>query len=240
MYYVMSGLNGYVEEFRKMLQKVRFTPRDELYLLGDIIGNGPDSFGLLKDLMLRDNVYPLMGKNEYRFIKIFGAIPAAAELSEPSALAALLDDEQKELLAAWISDGGAPIISQYLALSAETREAILDYLEEFMPYEEITCCNKKYLLAYGCISGYEQGKAWEDYPVSAFLAEFSAKMLSALDDNLTLVFGSTPVSKLPDTTYGRIYYGDNFIDVNCEVGNDEVDGLLGCIRLGDERDFYVE
>ncbi len=149
MYYVMSSLNGYVDEFRQMLQKIRFTPRDELYLLGDIIGDGPDSFGLLKDLMLRDNVYPLMGKNEYRFIKILGSVPADAELSDPSALAALLNDEQKELLAAWISDGGAAVISQYLALSAEEREAVLDYLEEFMPYEEITCCNKKYLLSYG-------------------------------------------------------------------------------------------
>lgn len=38
--YVMSDIHGCYEEYRKMLDKIRFSKEDILYILGDILDRG--------------------------------------------------------------------------------------------------------------------------------------------------------------------------------------------------------
>lgn len=236
MIYVMSDLNGHLDEWKEMLTKIRFNKRDEMYVLGNIIDCGEDSIPLLQEMMMKENVYPLLGYREYRFLKSFRNVPYDVQMKD---LAAYMDADQLKLFAEWIKDGGNTTVSQFLELEAEDREAIMDYLGECMPYDLVESCNQQYLLTNGGIHGFDPEKDLDDYPVKAFIGDMTIKELGAWDADQILVLGHYPVTKLPDAVEGCIYFGDSFIAVNCDIAHAQEGGRLGCLRLGDERDFYV-
>ena len=45
--YVMSDIHGMAELFKRMLEQIRFSDEDTLYILGDMIDRGPDPAGIL-------------------------------------------------------------------------------------------------------------------------------------------------------------------------------------------------
>ena len=61
MYYAMSDIHGCFDKYKEMLSLIEFTLRDTLYVLGDVIDRGPDGIKILQDMMLRPNVFPLLG-----------------------------------------------------------------------------------------------------------------------------------------------------------------------------------
>ena len=65
MIYVMSDLHGCFEEYKRMLEKIDFKDSDILYILGDIVDRGSQSIEILQDMMLKSNVFPILGNHEY-------------------------------------------------------------------------------------------------------------------------------------------------------------------------------
>ena len=53
MNYVISDIHGCYEQYMKLLDKIHFSERDMLYLLGDLVDRGPDPMEVVKDVMLR-------------------------------------------------------------------------------------------------------------------------------------------------------------------------------------------
>ncbi len=237
MIYVMSDLNGHLEEFSAMLKKLRFHKRDEMYVLGNIIDCGEDPIGLLQEMMMMENCYPILGYREYRFLKCMSKLPMDAQMKD---LPDLLDEGQMALLAEWIKDGGDVTLSQYFALEPEDREAILDYLGECMPYDLVESAGKQYLLTSCGVHGYDPAGDLDDYPVKAFIGSMTREELIGWDSDTILVVGSYPVQTLPEGLEGCVYFGDSFIAINCDIAHPDNGGRLGCLRLGDERDFYVD
>ena len=47
-----------------MLEKIRFSDNDILYILGDVVDRGPEPAKILLDMMKRPNVVPLLGNHE--------------------------------------------------------------------------------------------------------------------------------------------------------------------------------
>ena len=67
MTYVVANLHGHFEEYKTLLQTIRFhADRDVLYVLGDIVDIGPDSIELVNDMSVRLNIYPIAGECDYR------------------------------------------------------------------------------------------------------------------------------------------------------------------------------
>ena len=61
---VTSDIHGRPDWLRRLLEQAQFSPRDELFILGDLIEKGPDSLGCLRycrELSMRGNVHILMG-----------------------------------------------------------------------------------------------------------------------------------------------------------------------------------
>ncbi|NLB37239.1 MAG: hypothetical protein GX824_08095 [Clostridiales bacterium] len=79
MIYVTGNLCGRLEIWKKLLGKLSFKQSDELFILGDVIDCGPEPVKLLLDLMERPNVFTVLGRNEYMFLKCFKNIPADAQ-----------------------------------------------------------------------------------------------------------------------------------------------------------------
>ena len=59
MIYVMSDVHGEYEKYRRMLEKIRFSDEDTLYILGDVVDRGPEPVKLLQDMAVRENVFPI-------------------------------------------------------------------------------------------------------------------------------------------------------------------------------------
>lgn len=79
MDYCISDIHGYYGLFCRLLDKIRFSDKDKLYVLGDIIDKGPDSIRLAKLLFSMPNVYCIAGNHEYDFLKYYRALMKQTE-----------------------------------------------------------------------------------------------------------------------------------------------------------------
>ena len=74
MKYVISDIHGECDLFIKLLQKIKFSEQDLMYICGDIIDKGQDSVKLLKFIKSLPNFRPIIGNHEYAFLKNYWAI----------------------------------------------------------------------------------------------------------------------------------------------------------------------
>ena len=66
--YVMSDIHGCYDEFNNMLDIIKFSENDSLYLAGDYIDRGKDSIAMLKWLeKCPSNVFPIKGNHDAEF-----------------------------------------------------------------------------------------------------------------------------------------------------------------------------
>ena len=65
MVYVISDIHGCYDEYIELLKKINFCDEDELYILGDVVDRGAEPIKVLQDMMLRANVYPILGNHDY-------------------------------------------------------------------------------------------------------------------------------------------------------------------------------
>ncbi len=232
MTYIVANLHGHLEEFRSLLQTIRFhDERDVMYILGDIVDIGPDPMGLVEDLSLRLNVYPIAGECDYRAVKMLTgyekmqADMAAGKSPDPDFAAALTE---------WIKEGGEPTLSGYRALNKDMQEGIIDYLSDMPLYEEISVSGKDYLLLHEGIYDFTPDVELDWLEPDDFFSEALDPTAKYFDDK-TIIVGHTPTSE-SNGGADRIFYGNGTVFVDCGLGRG---GHLGCLRLEDGKEFYV-
>lgn len=80
--FAISDIHGCAKTFKALLDRISFSPEDELYLLGDYVDRGPDSKGVIDHIWhLQETghtVRCLRGNHEQMFLHV---IDARAELS---------------------------------------------------------------------------------------------------------------------------------------------------------------
>ena len=62
MIYCVSDIRGDYEKYSKLLKMIRLNGRDTLYVLGNVIDGADGSMKLLLDMMMRENVFPVIGE----------------------------------------------------------------------------------------------------------------------------------------------------------------------------------
>lgn len=136
MIYVMSDLHGCYEKYMAMLEKIRFSENDTLYILGDVVDRGEGGIKILQDMMRRKNIKPLLGNHDDWTLKILRMLknPKTETLSKAD----------MSLLQAWLSDGGKPTFTAFAGLSEEEQQNILTYLDSFGLYEVLTVGGNKF------------------------------------------------------------------------------------------------
>ena len=223
MTYVMTNLHGELQKFQDMLSQIRFRDSDVLYILGDLVDFGEDSMELIADLSVRVNVYPIAGEHDFLAARMLteldkmlkdGSTPAPDVLSE---------------MAAWMQNGGEKTISAFRALDEEQREGVLDYLCDLSLFEEAEVRGKTYLMVHAGIADYTAGSDLDDYLPEDFFTETP-------DPDYPLVEGCTLIVGHAPTKSGKIERGEGTVYLHCGV---EEGGRLACLRLEDQREFYV-
>lgn len=226
MIYVMSDLHGCHEKYIAMLDKIRFSEKDTLYILGDAVDRGEGGIKILQDMMQRPNIKPLLGNHDDWALKILRM------LKDPQKDG--LTETDTSLLATWLSDGGKPTFTAFAGLSEEEQQNILTYLDSFGLYEELTVSDKKYFLAHSVPSKRKMqnlaARKTEDFTFSE--PEYEKEYFS----DTYIVTGHTPTGFIDRNSRGRIWHGNRHIAIDCGAvfGNP-----LACLCLDTMEEYYI-
>ena len=75
--YVMSDIHGMSHLLEEMLEKIRFSAEDRLYILGDMIDRGPDPGGVMDLAAAHPNITALRGNHEDTFAEWYLTVTEA-------------------------------------------------------------------------------------------------------------------------------------------------------------------
>lgn len=211
MIYVIGDIHGNKEKYDEMLTKLSPKDTDAVFVLGDVIDVGEDSVEILKDMMYRANIYPVLGEHEYMAKKILPLIMNAKSLDEAKDM---LEGDDKADLDKWLSMKSKKTISDFLSLNEEDKESIIDYLSEFQPFEEVEAGGKTFVLAHAGIDNFEDGKALDDYSEEDFVfakTDYSKVYFK----NKYLITGHTPTVAINQKFMGKVYSKNGHIALDC-------------------------
>ena len=74
-----------------------------------------------------------------------------------------LDEEMLDNLVTWQYNGSKSTIDEFSELSSDEKQDVIDFIKEFLIYEEVTVSDRDYLLVHGGLGNYSPEKDIEDY-----------------------------------------------------------------------------
>lgn len=232
MIYVIGDIHGRKDKYDEMLEKISPKETDAVFVLGDVIDVGDDSIEILKDMMYRANIYPVLGEHEYMAKKI---LPLIADCKNTDEAKAKLTGENKDLLEKWLTMKSEKTISDFLSLGDEDKESIIDYLSEFQPYEEVEAGGKTFVLTHAGINSFETGKELDEYAEEDFVfatADYSKPYFK----NKYLITGHMPTVAINPKLMGKVYSKNGHIAIDCGAA---YGGKLAGICLDKLKLYYV-
>ena len=223
MTYVMSDIHGNYQKFLSILDQILFKESDTLYILGDLLDYGEEAMELIDDLSLRLNVYCIAGEHDFLAARMLSGFDKMLKNGSTP------DAEYIADMTAWVKDGGQATLEAFRALDADSREGVLEYLEELTLFEDITVKGKRYVLVHAGIADYEADSELEDYLPEDFFSE-------PLDSSYALIEDATVVVGHIPTKSGKIERGEGSIFIDCGACEG---GKLGCLCLDNGKEFYA-
>lgn len=231
MIYVIGDIHGNKEKYDEMLTKLSPAETDAVFVLGDVIDIGEDSIEILKDMMYRANIYPVLGEHEYMARKFFPLIINAKTIEEAKEK---LDKEEKAEFDKWLSMKSEKTVSDFLSLSDEEKESIIDYLSEFQAFEEVEAGGKIFVLAHAGIDNFESGKDLEEYAEEDFVFA-ETDYTKVYFKNKYLITGHKPTVAINQKFMGKVYSKNGHIALDCGAA---YGGKLAAICLDVLKLYY--
>lgn len=221
MKYAISDIHGHYEMFRQMLEKIRFTKEDKLYILGDMIDRGDEPLKLVQYVMKQPNIYPLLGNHEDMMLNV------------------LHDQDDEVHLERWYRNGGEITHNQFKELEEDVQKDVRTYLENLPLYIDL----EKYLLIHAGVylEENESNPTWENIKSRqnkrdlVWIRELFYKK-PALKDRV-IVFGHTQTYHMGEA--GEIWFDKDKIDIDCGVYSKSKNGTLGCLNLDTLETYYI-
>ena len=231
--YAISDLHGCLDEFDAMLERIRFSAYDELWIVGDVCDRGKASIPLLQKIRRASNMHMLMGNHD-AWLKRYIPLLIEGKRDNGSLYRAMDDD-----LATWIYyNGGMTTAEQFMDCSFPDCYDIQLYMEQIPYYRQLQIGGKKFLLVHaGLGKGDRAAIRLNDIPKFDLIWTHIG-----IDDNplpdTTMVVGHVPTFLYGAEYDGKIIRGAGgrllHIDCGCVFGR-----TLGCVRLEDGAEFYV-
>lgn len=229
--YVLSDIHGQSRAFFEMLEKIRFSSEDQLYIIGDVVDRGPDGIQLLEYIREQPNMELLLGNHEDMMLKTM--------------------DEEESWYDTWLFNGGGVTLAALMALPKVQQEQCIEFVRNLPLYRMISVEGKQYLLVHAGIDASvgdtkEQLSSMDRDTLLWIRKEFFNAGLSC---PYTIIFGHTPTGAL-------LYYAETLtpqareqaaafhitrwehrIAIDCGAAYGE---NLGCLRLNDQKEFYIK
>ncbi len=265
MIYVISDIHGCYDEFQQMLKKINFNPeKDELIIDGDIIDRGSQNFEMLRYMESNPKgVTFILGNHDYDFMFYCKGIK---HIFREQFWEDMYDVYDCLAFKRFVKDHYGTVkelIKTHNELTLKDFEVWQKKFESIPYYVERTVNGKNYIIVHGgYISKENYGRHMRDLYYNYGLENIETFYIWARNEQLylggkpdtTIIFGHTPTIFADEGFYndGRVWkYNrktDNctFINIDCglvykkQFPNECDNGRLACIRLDDEKIFYVE
>ena len=196
------------------------------------VDRGTYPMKIMKDMSMRSNVYPIMGNHDYMAYSMLSRL--SVEITEENYNTYLTDRDIKTF-SLWMTDGGDTTISDFRSLSHDEQAAILEYMLEFAPYEELSVGGRDFVLVHGGLPDFCEDKPLCDYSAGTMLIERPDYSVRYYKDKY-VINGHTPTKNIGKEYSGKIYHANGHIAIDCGAGWNIA---LGCLRLDDMAEFYV-
>ena len=216
--YVLSDLHGQYDKFMDMLKLTKFNDNDKMYILGDIFDRGPDPLKILDYIICKKNIDFIPGNHEYMFLEFYNTYDARL----------------------WSCNGGRTTMTQLMKRGEDYLKALYDYLTK-LPLVKV---HDKFILTH---AGLYLPKNQNQYTLQEILnlqnAEFNLWSRSNINNerqykDYTVICGHTPTLYVdPDQDQMSIVRRKGTIYIDC--GATFSDGRLACLRLEDNKEFYI-
>lgn len=241
MTYIISDIHGNYDKFHKLLYKIKFSDADTLYINGDIIDRGPNPIKLLLEVMQSQNMIFILGNHEEMMLE--SAIDASC-------------------YATWYCNGSTPTEKEFYSLSFDKQFTILDFLKKCpIAIPNIVISGKQFYLSHAMHLPYYINETiyrndvskkllWETLWSRQYKRPDYKQLAITYHDlyssyhNTTFICGHNTT---PSCSYGitdshgggRISKNMSGHLINTDCGCYKT-GVLGCLRLDDMQEFYVQ
>lgn len=224
--YVMSDIHGEGALFHRMLEEIRFSDDDLLYILGDVIDRGPDGIELLREIKNKKNIIMLLGNHEYMMLQCYREKPSAFDCFR------------------WGRNGNAFTMDTFRRLDLEEQQSILDYLKRLQTHAEICIGGINYYLVHGFPASSIEEEVWKRPELNERNPKPGCRLVIGHTPVLNLVvpreYRQNYLQKLErEGNHPQILFARGFIDVDCGCSYSEPTKTLGCLRLNDLAEYYV-
>ena len=230
--YVMSDLHGNYEGFMSILEQIQFSEADELYVNGDIVDRGRGGIKILQYMMMKLNIFPIIGNHEYALMQVLDFV--TREITEDAINK--IDGKTLQNIIEYQNIGGQITLDEFHKLSKEEQRGIMEYLDEFAAYEEITVNKKKFIIIHAGFINFRPERKMDDYQLYELIFKAPNYERVYFEDKY-LVTGHLPTRAIYGAKPDEIYIANNHIAIDCASG---YGGKVGCIRLDDFKCFYSE
>ncbi len=261
--YVISDIHGCFDEFQKMLKKIKFSADDLLIIAGDCIDRGKKNRQMMEWLVNRpSNVICIKGNHDFGFaqgIEVMEEVMRQADFS--------IDDvTHDDLIVSYnaikkvnpIFDYYGTIHSLITVDHVKYRQFIAwkDMINEMSSLLKIRVAGQEFIIVHAGYISEEAFEASEKMKEIFETREFF--LLSAREEGLevggkedaTIIAGHTP-TLLQGTFFnkGKIWKKEDsekncrYFDIDCGAAyayHGTKGAKLACIRLEDEKEFYVK
>ena len=230
----MSDLHGNYDAYIEMLKKINFSDDDMLYILGDVLDRGPNPIKIILDLMERPNVEVIAGNHCVMASECLTFL--LKEITDDNV--EKFDDEIIRKFLDWQFNGGTTTRNEFYECDMETREEILEFIMDFDIYKEIIVGEDTFILVHAGLGNFEPDKELWNYELDDLVWERPDYNHKYYEDKYVIT-GHTPTMVIENNERpGYIYKANNHIAIDC--GCSYEGGRLGCLRLDDMKEFYVE
>lgn len=215
--YVMSDMHGDYKKYIRALKTIDFKDQDTLYVLGDVVDRGENSCKILLDMMCHFNIIPLLGNHEFMATSILSKL--IQEITEDTIDG--FDQDFMTGMLTWFDNGGASTLDEFKKLSLEDKQAVLEYLEEFELYAELTINHQNYVLVHAGLDHFSRTKKLSDYKLHEIIWAKTDYDKIYFEDKI-MITGHTPVSEIQsdksaDKIYKKIIISQLIADVGLVV-----------------------
>lgn len=211
--YVMSDLHGDWAHFKLMLLKIRFSARDQLYIIGDVVDRGPHGIRLLNYCRQQENITLLLGNHELMLLEA-------------------LQHGGGQLKEEWLDPH---TFAELKKLSPSERTDIAKYILTLPLFLTVSAGGQDYLLVHAC-------PAPPDVHGEDALEYLLWTRVTPEDTfSYPVIAGHTPTAYYQQTVPLRIWKNGNFTDIDCGTAFRSAlfGACLACLRLDDGKEFYV-
>lgn len=230
--YVISDIHGQYDMFMELLDKIKLKDADTLYILGDILDRGPHPIKTLKKIMELPNAICLVGNHEFMALDCLEFL--MKEITDISIEE--LDDKMLDNLVTWQYNGSKTTIDEFCKLDAEAKQDVIDFIKEFLVYEEVSVGDKEYILVHAGLGNYSTEKDMEDYSLHELIwvrADYNVRYF----EDAYVITGHTPTQTIENNQHpGYIYRKNNHIAIDC--GACYPGGRLSALCLDTGEEYY--